>query len=122
MRGDALRSTVVTERLGIKPDHAHDKGDPHKHPRIAPTWPYGVWLVSSRHRLDSTDLDEHIRLLLDEVEAASGDLGQLMREQSLEADFFCFVRVTDQGGPVLAADTLARIGQLGADLVFEIQH
>lgn len=68
------------------------------------------------------NLDEHLRRLLDEVEAASNDVSELMREQLLEADFFCFVRVTDQGGPVLSADTLARIGRLGATLVFEIQR
>lgn len=56
-------------------------------------------LIESKHRLKSTDLDEHLRLLLDEVESATGDFAQLIREQSLDAD-----------------------GRLGADLMLDISH
>ena len=116
--GEALRSAVLTEQLGLDPDYAHEMGE--ARPGHDRPWRNGVWGISSEKRLASADLDEHLRLLLDLFEPSSEPLHRLIRDQSLAADFFCFVSGDGQGGPTLTPATMARIASLGAELALDI--
>lgn len=83
----------------------------------------GVWYISSKGHVESTSPERHLRYLLDELEPVKEKLLSVAREQSATADFFCYwSAASDQGGPGISAETLRRMGELGAILAFDIYN
>jgi Domain of unknown function (DUF4279) len=112
----------VTRGLGLTPDVAGDKGQVQS-PRINPQTggPHvartGVWYVSSEDALRTTSLERHLLWLLERIEPVADVLAQLRAEQQLNAEFIAlWESATNDGGPVLSPQTLARIAALDAEL------
>jgi hypothetical protein len=63
-RMDAQDPTMITERIGIEPTHAHRKGDPHP-TRTNPDlkWRNSIWTLDSRLP-GNARLDEHCAISL----------------------------------------------------------
>ena len=97
--GDRLEPGDVTEILRTDPTTAYRKGEVYRRDRnthqIA-RGRTGLWLLSSKGHVQSSDLNDHLRYLL-EVLFYTGDssdrvarLGEMPRDGHIEADVNCF--------------------------------
>jgi hypothetical protein len=76
-----------------------------------------MWSVSTKHLVPSTDLEEHVAILLDMLKA---DFRQSLPPDCY-CDMFCLWRsATGHGGPSLSSATLSRLGAHGIVLDFDI--
>jgi Domain of unknown function (DUF4279) len=121
--GDRLRPEVIERRTGLVGDFGAEKGrirPSRREGRPAIKQRTGVWYTTTENRIASTSLERHVLFLLERVEPVAGELRALMEEQGLRADFHCYwVSATGQGGPIVTAETLSRMGAIGATLGFE---
>ena len=116
--GTLLDPDEISTRLGIQPSHAHKRGDQRGHKG---TWPKGIWTLTSEDQVQSTDLQQHIEWLLDQLEPVQPTIDMLVTGQHLEADVFCFWEsATGQGGPMFSANFLERFARLHVDLGLDI--
>ena len=80
----------------------------------------GVWSLSSEG-LESDSLESHVEALLGRLEPMASELGQLIAEQGLRPEFFCYWSTsTGIGGFELSPETLRRIAELGAKLSLDV--
>jgi hypothetical protein len=113
--GDGLIAAEVNRRLGLTPDFVSERGDKDRSGRKTRTQRTGVWLISSQRELDTTSLEQHLLFLLGKIEPVSEALREVIEQQQLEADFFCYwASSAGHGGPVLTPEVLRRIADLGA--------
>ncbi len=92
----------------------------HDAPTVLDRQPTGVWYISSESRVGSTSLERHLLHLLRTIEPVKRELLAVIKEQSLEADFYCYwVSASGRGGPEVSPRTLRQIGDLHATLGFE---
>jgi hypothetical protein len=118
--GDGLVTADVETRTGLTGDFSAEKDQLRKSAGRAIRQPKGVWYISSKDRVGSTNLERHILYLLEILEPVKRQLLDVVHEQSLSADFYCYwVSATGQGGPEVTAETLGRISDLDATLGFE---
>ena len=107
----------------MQPDTAYRKGEIYKrgrgHRACGRT---GLWLLSSRGRIASPDLNDYLAYLLCVLFPADGGdlverLQDLMRDQGIEADVSCFWH-GERGAapPVLADAVLAAFARLPASI------
>src|SRR3954454_180929 len=94
--GDRLQPSRVSDILNATPTTAYRKGEVYKrfreHEARGRT---GLWLISSKSRVHSSDLNDHLDYLLEIVCPDCSDnrlaaLRDLMRDDGLEADVPCF--------------------------------
>lgn len=114
--GHALNTGEVTTRIGLAPDFAIERGERRQGDDVRG----GVWLLGTRGRLESTNVERHLILLLDMLEPRRDEVLAVAAEQGLSLDFFCFwVSATGHGGPEVSPETLARIAALHSSLGFD---
>lgn len=119
-RTDAQEPTMVSERLGIEPTHAHRKGDPHP-TRTNPDlkWRNSIWILDSRLPANA-QLDAHLRDILDRLDSKAAEIAGI-RAQGWRAEFRCalFMEAPNEGTTV-DAETIARMAALGGELGLDI--
>ena len=117
--GETLDPDEVTRLLGIEPSFARRKGDKFGNPKRPVTSRTGIWALESEKSVISSDLELHLDFLLSSLGSKASILRKLVQE-GLEADIFCFwMSGTGRGGPMLGADTIRRIADLGVILDFD---
>jgi hypothetical protein len=121
--GDRLQPERITKMLGAAPTLAYRKDEVFKRSRGQEVrGRTGLWLLSTRRQLDSTDLSVHLRKLIDVLFPAGetkliGPLCNLMREDGLKADVSCFWYGERGAKPPLIADEVrAAFAQIGATI------
>lgn len=122
LRGPRLDPEVVTHALGIEPSSANKRGelretDPERTHRI------GAWRLKSDDVLSRADdhLDDHLRWLMDQLEPRADQLGDVVAEQELDAEFWCVVHMEAPNCDFeLQPETIGRVAVLGATLRLEI--
>jgi uncharacterized protein DUF4279 len=118
--GDLLDVSEVTRRLGLEPDAAYHEGEPNpawRQPHASKT---GVWEFTSKGRIESPHLEEHLVYLIEKVEPVKQDLHDLVARQALRPDFWCFVETYLNTEHWLSPDTLRRIADLRAHVGLDI--
>src|SRR4030088_310658 len=117
---DTQDPTMISQRLGIEPTHAHRKGDPHP-TRTNPDlkWRNSIWTLDSR-LADTARLDEHLRDILDRLDTKAAEIASI-RAGGWRAEFRCglFLEAANEGTTV-AAETIARMAALEAELGLDI--
>jgi hypothetical protein len=119
--GDELDPEEVTKLLKVLPTECVRRGHPVRslHGKREVRSRTGRWELSTQGSTNSTELEEHLVLLLSKIEPVSERI-RLIRVP-VRVEFHCFwMSGTGQGGPVLSAKTLGRISRLGADLDFDL--
>jgi hypothetical protein len=106
---------AVTAATGISPTLQISVGD------VTPngTRPRreGIWARSTEGSVDSTDLEDHLLALLDQLPANFGDV----IPPGARCEILCVWRsATGYGGPSLSSKLLARIAAAGIDLDFDL--
>lgn len=126
--GDRLDPDRVTAVLRVTPTLAYRKGEIWKRsPRHEYRGRTGLWLLSTRHELESLELLKHLRRLLDVLfpEGGPEQIGPvraLMHDDELEADVTCFW-YGEHGAtpPAIPADIRAAFAQIGATIETDFQ-
>jgi hypothetical protein len=121
--GDRLEPALLTEMLNTAPTTAYRKGEIYKRSRGREVrGRTGVWLLSSEGRVDSLDLNDHIKYLLDIIFPSGSDdrlkpLQHIVREDGVEADIGCFWH-GEHGArpPVITDDIRARLARIPAEI------
>ncbi len=111
LSGTALQPEDVTARLGIAPSRSHQIGDPHGSRGLL--YRNSIWILSSQNHVTSTDLEEHIAWILDQIEPRE-EAFMAIRGALPFADTFCMmVSRYGHGGPEFNPRLLGRlVGQL----------
>jgi hypothetical protein len=121
--GDKLEPNRISELLGVEPTTAYRKGEIYRRSRGHEVrGRTGLWLLSTRRRIESTELEVHFTYLLT-VLFPAGDmrvvepLRALMREEELEADIGCFWH-GEHGAepPVIPEEIRAAFARIGATI------
>jgi hypothetical protein len=120
-RGDRLEPKRVTEILHAEPNTAYRKGEVYKrdgrgHVARGRT---GVWLLSSEGRVQSSDLNDHLRYLFGILYPGGSDdransLRDLLRDGHIEADVSCFWYGAPGRAPMISGDVRERLARLPA--------
>jgi hypothetical protein len=118
-RTDAQDPHGISQRLGIEPTHAHATGDPHP-TRTLPDlkWRNSIWILDSRLAA-SARLDDHLRDLLDRLDSKAGEIASI-RAEGWSAEFRRGIFLDENEGATVAAETVARMAALGAELGLDI--
>lgn len=121
--GDRLEPNRITALLTTEPTIAYRKGEVYKrsHGQEA-RGRTGLWRLTTRRRLESTKLNEHLAYLLEVLFPAGSTklvepLRALMREFDLEVDIDCFW-YGEHGAtpPEIPETTRAAFAQIGATI------
>src|ERR1700676_3755623 len=94
--GDRLQPERISAILGAEPTTAYRRGEVFKKSRGHEVrGRTGLWLLSTRGHIDSTDLEVHLAYLLGVLfpggdKTVAKSLRALMAEERLEADVGCF--------------------------------
>lgn len=123
VNGKELSPAQITELLGIQPDYAHDMGTPIVDIRGKQV---GVkrsnyWRYGSAGRVQSKDLDEHVRMVLEVVEPRATVLRALAQRNevyiwTLWESFGLILGA----GPIISPAACRGIDAIGAELHFNI--
>lgn len=128
LMGDRLEPDRVSAVLGTTPTLAYRKGEIYKRSRGHDIrGRSGLWLLSTRRRFESVELDDHFAQLLEVLFPAGSThltepLRALMREDGLEADVTCFW-YGEHGAapPVIPEATRAAFARIGATIETDFQ-
>lgn len=105
---------VLTAATGISPTLQISVGD--VTPKGTQPRREGIWARDTEGSLDSTDLEDHVRALLDQLSPNFRDLVP----PGARCEILCVWRsATGHGGPSLSSTVLARIAAAGIDLDFD---
>ncbi|MGD9617412.1 MAG: DUF4279 domain-containing protein [Alphaproteobacteria bacterium] len=121
--GDRLEPSRITEILDAAPTVAYRKGEIFKRVRGNEVrGRTGLWLISSEHRVEIPDLNDHLDYLLGIVFSGKRPdrlprLQELMRADGIEADVPCFW-YGEKGArpPIIREDIRERLARIPAGL------
>lgn len=118
--GRSVNPDAVTAMLELSPSRFHRRGDQRNSNSY---WSDGLWSLSSKGQVISTDLAKHIGWLLDRLEPMQTKIEEYADQIDVERDIFCFWEsATGNGGPSFSPWLLARIASmdltLGLDIYF----
>jgi hypothetical protein len=115
LRGRDLDPQRINEILGINAHRSFRRGD-HK-PGGNTKWPHGFWMFWSSEQVESPDIMEHIKWLLDQLEPARPQLIELLQDETIDAEISCFwVMPTTHEEIVLEPELLKRLAQFNVRL------
>jgi hypothetical protein len=128
LAGRALDPEAVSQVVGTSGDSVARAGDPRvaKNGLALPPSEEGIWRLSSRHRIQASgralkDVNEHFRCLLQILLPHRDALVGLARNGRISFDVLWESSYLYAGtGPVLEADCIRGIAELGADVGFDI--
>lgn len=119
MWGKDLDPDQVSSGLHLEPSYSHKKGQ-ERNNRSTQMWLHGHWDYTSKDRIPSSSLTEHIMWLLDQLEPVRSEIKYLKRQANATADIFCFVEATSNTGISLPHRLLRRVVFMGLDLEMDI--
>lgn len=126
LMGDRLDPDAITRATGLTLYESHRKGEPRPSTRVGtqpPPWPSGLWTLDSESHMArrGNHLEDHLSLVLDQLEPHTETILRLSEEQGLGSDFWCgYFMGRAKSGFDVSAKSIARIAALGADLSFDI--
>jgi len=120
--GDSISPDEVTRRLDISPSAGFAKGETRRGlvTMSSITQRTGIWTLSTKLLSNSTSVEDHLRLLIDRLRPVAAEIRSLVQDLNARSDVFCYwASATGHGGPLVPAQILRELGDLGADLGFD---
>ena len=108
--GPTLDHRTVTALLGQNPSYAHLPGE--RRNRVGKPIPNGMWLLTSEKQVESTDPEDHMSWLLDQVEGNALSLLPYLQSIGAEKDVSCYWEKEGNGGAYFSSCFLKRIAAL----------
>ena len=123
LSGTDLDPEVVTRAVGVSPDASARRGDARFNAagRLVAPHPESWWKLSTRNRVESKDLNEHLRVLLSFLLPHRTELLELSRNGQAYFDVLWESSYLYAGtGPVIDPAYVQGIAALGAGVGFDI--
>lgn len=116
-----LEPSQVSARLDLEPSESWKRGEPITTKRRQyGDHPTGGWLLRSRDNVPSGELDDHLSWMLDHLLPKADPIHALAKDGFDVAIVIALEGAPLGGGPTLTAATLAKLGQLGIEVDFDI--
>jgi hypothetical protein len=115
IHGEDLDPDEMSRTLGCAPTSQHRKGEPRK---FGPPWPKGGWLLSVEGK-SPTGPEELVQLLLSRLPTDEALWRVLRSRYGVKLWFGIFTERWNRGFE-LSADSIRRIGVVGADVGMDI--
>jgi len=121
IRGDRLDPDEITAALGVRPAWTHRKGEEYvSRDGRKMTRPSTVWGVKTELSVQSKDLNDHAKHLLELLEPRRAAI-QLMRQQAQYSDVRIWYQIDNLVANFgLRGDLLSRLASLADEVVFSI--
>ena len=118
---DSVAPDAMTAKLGLEPQWTMTKGLPHELPsgRKREATVNG-WFLSSKDRVTSRDLRDHLDWLLDRLGPAAAGLRVLQAEKVRMAVSCRWDSVAGHGGPTLWPEQMRRLAELNLECNFDV--
>ena len=114
----------VTRRIGLTPNQSNRRGEERRHPRSGVTLGHyleGCWALSSTPAVDSKDVNDHLRWLLDRLLPCRAAILPLAVGGETYFDVLWESTYLYAGtGPLLDAEGLVGVAALSAGMGFDI--
>jgi hypothetical protein len=118
--GTSLRAAKVSDLLGVEPTDCFEAGEVvMARGRVVGQRKQGLWSLSSRKAVRSSDLNRHLGWLLERLDLRGGWHRRLVALGADSFDVFCYwasERHGAGGGPRIEAEVMSRLGALGLPL------
>lgn len=101
---------MVTALLGQNASYAHLPGE--RRNRVGKPIPNGMWLLTSEKQVESTNPEDHMSWLLDQVEGSAISLLPYLQSIGAEKDISCYWEKEGNGGASFSSPLLKRIAAL----------
>jgi hypothetical protein len=116
-----LDPDAVTVDMGLQPSRTQRRGHPRnplaQRPVIAR---FGLWSLTSKDRLHSRDVRDHVDWLLDQLEPVAAAI-ERYQASGCKSDISCFWTLgRSRGGPRLSPDGMRRMARLSIQIEFDI--
>jgi hypothetical protein len=119
MRGKELDPEMINERLGVRAHRSFKRGD--KRQRGHGEWPHGFWILESSGQVNSVDLVDHIRWLLEEIKPFQESLVRLLADGAIDVKISCFwILPSSNELFILEPELLAQIALLNIKFELDI--
>jgi hypothetical protein len=121
--GHTLNSEAVTQTIGIQPDHFGCAGDEKKNflGQTIGTNSEGFWALSTKNKVVSKDINDHLRYLLSQLLPHREEILKLAQAGKTYFDILWQSTYLYAGtGPVIEKDCLQGIAELKAGMGFDI--
>ena len=121
--GQSLIPERVTEAIGIQPDHSAHRGDAKRnyHGQIIGTHSESYWVLSTENKVESKDINDHLRYLLSRLLPYRETLLEIAEGGETYFDVLWKSTYLYAGtGPVIEPDCLRGVAQLEAGMGFDI--
>ncbi|MBD2607980.1 DUF4279 domain-containing protein [Scytonema hofmannii FACHB-248] len=107
--GDIPQPDIITSLLQIEPSSIRQKKGDRE----------GIWLISSKNKLNTSSLEKHLDYLLYQLEFKHNDLIEILNSSAVTAYFnVVWKTIKIPNGPILTPTYLRRIANLKAYLSF----
>jgi hypothetical protein len=120
---DDLNPAKVSELLGLSYDFSTEKGRAiegrpnRKHPATT-----GIWSITSKNRIHSLQLEDHVQYLLDRLGNCEQALRQLKKQDSTISVWCAWFSALSSDGPVFSPACLERVAAFSADFEFDYYY
>jgi len=118
--GPTLDHRTVTALLGQNPSYAYLPGE--RRNRVGKPYPHGMWLLTSEKQVESTDPEDHMSWLLDQVEESALSLLSYLQSIGAEKDMSCYWEKEGNGGAYFSSSLLKRLATLDLALGVTISY
>ncbi len=121
-----LNPNGITDLVGVEPELAVTTGEhlkDYKGNALPSTHKQGFWRISSRRNIDSKDVNEHFRYILDILLPCSQELIVKINEMNGESGFDVLWESSylyAGTGPILSKETINDVSKLNASIGFDI--
>ena len=107
----------VSSILSIDPDRSVCKGEEIRQGTIAKQ---NAWIYTSKDRVESDNLENHIEFLLDAIDGKSLSLNTVLESDSWMR-ILCFWESPEgNGGPVLSSKLIRKLSKFPFDIEFDV--
>jgi hypothetical protein len=119
LRSDSLNPQEVTSLLGILPSHSFSKGDRYNSSAGIRERPFGVWQLRSELHVSSSNVQDHVDYILQQLENKQEILGLYLTNP----DYYVDIRVwwecpSETGGFAISSSKMQRLASICKEFNF----
>lgn len=121
LQGEPVDPDLITEALGVLPARRFKKGDPYG--KKGNKWSIGLWSISSRDMVESSDVEKHIIWILERLEPVKDKLAQFDLQEGVDASFKIVINLfVHEWDGHIKSSLMKRITDLNVDFKISVYY